>query len=139
MTGHDNRRDSHDAVARYLAERGVSTQLRVAGLRGIVAKWDAVASRAERYDLTLDDWLNDLDLRDIIAGAMSVAPAHERLVAQSILEPADDRFRLATVQLPRPLVVGADRAAQWWYLRCPAQPGAGLRDELVAAGFLPRA
>ena len=136
MTGHDDPRDPHDPVARYLAERGVSTGLRDAGLRGIVAKWDAIASRGEHYDLTLDDWLNDLDLRDIIAGAMSVAPEHERQVVQSILARADDRFRRATVESPRPLVTGADRAAQWWYLRHPARPGAGMRDDLIAAGLL---
>lgn len=139
MTGHDNRRDPHDPVARYLAERGVSPVVRDTGLRGIVAKWDAIASRAKRHDLTLDDWLNDLDLRDIIAGAMSIAPEHERQGVRSILERADDRFRCATVESPRPLVAGTDRAAQWWYLRYPAQPGTGMRDDLIAAGLLARA
>ncbi|MEO6528294.1 MAG: hypothetical protein ABIP93_16860 [Gemmatimonadaceae bacterium] len=139
MTLHDDRRDTHDPVVRYLAERGVSTGLRDTGLRGIVARWDALASRATRYDLTLDDWLNDLDLRDIIAGAMSVAPEPERQALRSLLERADGRFRRATVESARPLVAGADRAAQWWYLRHPAQPGRGMRDDLVAAGLLARA
>ena len=139
MTGHDDRSDPHDPVVRYLAERGVSTELRGTGLRGIVAKWHAIASRAERYDLTLDDWLNDLDLRDIVAGAMSVAPEHERQAVESILARADDHFRRATVESPRPLVAGADRSAQWWYLRHPAQPGGGMRDDLIAAGLLARA
>ena len=139
MTGHDGRRDPHDPVERYLTERGVSTSVRRTGLRGIVAKWDAVASHAERYDLTLDDWLNDLDLRDIIAGAMSLVPKHERQAVRSILDGADDRFRRATVESPRPLVADADRAAQWWYLRYPAHPGARMRDDLLAAGLLKRA
>ena len=136
MTGHDGRRDPPDPVARYLAERGVSTVVRGTDLRGIVAKWDAIASRAERYDLTLDDWLNDLDLRDIIAGAMAVAPEHDRHAVRSILEASDNRFRCATVESPRPLVADVDRTAQWWYLRYPAHPGAGMRNDLFAAGLL---
>ena len=138
MTGHDERQDPHDPVRRYLAERGVSPGVRQRGLRGIVTQWDAIASRAQRYDLTLDDWLNDLDLRDIIAGAMLVAREDERRDLQSILARADERFRRATVESPRPLVAGADRTAQWWYLRHPAQPGAGMRDDLIAAGLLAR-
>ena len=138
MTGHDHREDPRGPVARYLAERGVSPAVQGMGLRGIVAKWDAISSRAERYDLTLDDWLNDLDLRDIIAGAIVVAPEQERQVVQSILARADDRFRGATMESPRPLVGGANRAAQWWYLRYPAQPGASMRDDLMVAGFLTR-
>ena len=139
MTGHDHREDSNGPVARYLTERGVSPGVRNTGLRGIVAKWDAISLHAEHYDLTLDDWLNDLDLRDIIAGAISVAPGHERQAVQSILARADDRFRDATVESPRPLVAGANRVAQWWYLRYPAQPGAGMRGDLIDAGFLARA
>lgn len=138
MTGHDGLRGPHDPVTRYLAERGVSTTVLGTGLLGLVANWDAIASRAERYDLTLDDWLNDLDLRDIIAGAMSVAPEHDRHAVQSILGVADDRFRRATIEAPRPLVADTDRVAQWWYLRCPAHPGASMRDDLLAAGLLAR-
>ena len=138
MTGPDKRQDPHDPVARYLAERGVSAKVRNMGLRGIVMQWDGISSRAERYDLTLDDWLNDLDLRDIIDGAMSVAREDERRELQAVLARADERFRRATVESPKPLVVGADRTAQWWYLRHPAQPGAGMRDDLIAAGLLAR-
>jgi hypothetical protein len=137
MTGHDERNDQHDRVGRYLAERGVSAAVQGRGLRGLVAKWDAIATGAERYDLTLDDWLNDLDVRDIIAGAMAVAPEREHQAVRSTLERADDRFRKATVESPRPLAADAE-PAQWWYLRYPAQPGAGLRKELGAAGYLQR-
>ena len=139
MTGPDGRWDSHDPVARYLAERGVSTRVRGTGLPGIVATWNVIASHAERYDLTLDDWLNDLDLRDVIAGAISVTSEREEQGVRSVLEGADDRFRRATIEAPRPLVAGVDRAVQWWYLRCPAHPGASMRDDLLAAGLLTRA
>ena len=135
MTKHDDGREAHDPVARFLTARGVSAKLRGTNLRGIVAEWDALASRAERYSLTLDDWLNDLDLRDIIAGAMTVAPEHERAAVRPLLERADEHFRRATAESPRPLVADVDRVTQWWYLRLPAHPGVGMRDDLIVAGL----
>lgn len=138
MTRRADEPESTDSVRRFLASRGVSAKLRGKDLHGLVAEWDALASRAEYYHLTLDDWLNDLDLRDIIAGAMAVAPEHERVAARTIVERADEHFRRATVASPRPLLPDVDRVTQWWYLRQPARPGSALRDELIAAGFLAR-
>ncbi len=120
---------------RFLVERGVSMALRSAGLRGIVATWDAIASGAERYDLTLDDWLNDLDLRDILAGAMSVAPERERAAVRLVVELADTRFRQATAESPLPLVANVDGVVRWWYFRYPMRPGTRMRADLIAAGL----
>lgn len=132
-----------DPVDRYFAERGVSAGVRSKGLGGIIASWDAIARSAERYDLTLDDWLNDLDLRDIIAGAMTVAP--ETVVAdlRDALDRADDAFRAATVELEQSLwgVHGAggtrahDPVSQWWYFRYPRRPGFSMRRDLDSAGI----
>jgi hypothetical protein len=136
--GHDT-----DAITRYLAERGVTDSLRRGGLGGIVARWSAIASTAGRYDLTLDDWLNDLDLRDILAGALIVAPKHARDEVHSALERADAAFRAATVQSARSLWGKAgeganphDRMRQWWYFRYPKHPGATMRADLAEAGIV---
>jgi hypothetical protein len=136
--GHDT-----DAVTRYLAERGVTDSLRRGGLGGLVARWSAIASTAGRYDLTLDDWLNDLDLRDILAGALTVAPKHTRDEVHSSLERADAAFRAATVQSVRSLWGKAgegasphDRMRQWWYFRYPKHPGATMRADLAEAGIV---
>ena len=140
---HDHERDdAHDAVDRYLAERGVADHVRARGLRGMIDDWARIAASAERYDLTLDDWINDLDLRDIIAGALRVASPSEQRRVRTTLERADDRFRAATVECARPLPgAGAGESAQppdapgaWWYRRAPARPGATMRDDLAAAG-----
>src|SRR6478672_4034349 len=88
---------SRDPVAEYFASRGVSEGVRQRGLRGLVADWRAIARSAARYDLTLYDWINDLDLRDIIAGAMAVAPESERHALRDALERADEEFRDATL------------------------------------------
>jgi hypothetical protein len=141
VTRHDGAHDT-DAVARYLAGRGVTDSLRRGGLGGLVARWSAIASTAGRYDLTLDDWLNDLDLRDILAGALIVAPKHARDEVHSALERADAAFRAATVQSARSLWGKAgeganphDRMRQWWYFRYPKHPGATMRADLAEAGI----
>src|SRR5690242_6863167 len=93
----DGHGDSDDAVDRYLADRGVADHVRARGLRGMIDDWAGIAAAAERYDLTLDDWINDLDLRDIIAGALSVASPGEQHRVREVLARADERFRAATV------------------------------------------
>ena len=132
-----------DPVDRYFAERGVSAGVRSKGLRGIIASWDAIARNAERYELTLDDWLNDLDLRDIIAGAMAVASNTTVEDLRDALERADDTFRAATIELKQSLwgVHGAggarshDPVSQWWYFRYPRRPGFSMRRDLESAGI----
>jgi len=141
------RRDSHDDVDQYFIERGVSAGVRNKGLGGIIADWDAIARRAEHYDLTLDDWLNDLDLRDIIAGAIVRASGASSDSLRDTLQRADDAFRAATIELEESLwganVDGEhgthrhDRTAQWWYFRYPRRPGFSIRRDLESAGIAP--
>ena len=127
----------------YLIERGLPPAVCRRGLPGLVSGWAAVACDAARYDLTLDDWRNDLDLRDIIAGAFELAPEDERIATRDALEGADLLFRDGTVDAGRPLwgstehhADAAEVARQWWYRRYPAHPGHTMREDLVAAGVM---
>jgi hypothetical protein len=133
-----------DLVAEYFVKRGVSENVQRKGLRGIIAEWEAIAHGAAHYSLTLDDWLNDVDLRDIIAGALVVAPDHMRRDLQPVLARADDVFRAATVDAGQPLsgvfTDGADQPnpiRQWWYFRRPVNPGETMRHDLIAVGITP--
>lgn len=143
MTGNDDTQQrARDAVGRYLADRGVSAGVRSRGLSGIIAQWEAIARRAARYDLTLDDWLNDLDLRDIIAGALAVAPESEPRELHARMDRADDLFRAATVASAHSLwgtagdvANGQDPVRQWWYFRRPAHPGQTMLADLATAGI----
>lgn len=117
--------------------------MRRRGLHGLVSAWESVARGAARYDLTLDDWRNDLDLRDIIAGAVAVAPEHDRRATRDALERADALFRTSTVDAGQLLWDTSGHspshkaaASSWWYRRRPAQPGDTMRADLEAAGFL---
>ena len=131
-----------DAVAKYLASRGVSRRGQRAGLHGLIARWEAFAHAAERYDLTLDAWRDDVDLRDIIAGALAVAPDADRAEAGMALGRADAFFREATVETKRSLwgdSVGSadehDPRQQWWYYRRPKDPGETMLASLKGAGI----
>lgn len=138
----DAQRHPRDPVMHYFVERGVSAGVRSRGLRGIIAEWAAIAHNAASYDLTLDDWLNDVDLRDIIEGALAVAPERERKELSAVLARSDDVFRAATVPSVRSLCAQAKESAtkydpsrQWWYFRYPAHPGKTMSADLTTAGF----
>jgi hypothetical protein len=135
------RDDARDPVATYLTNRGASDQLRHAGLRGLITRWSVIARDAAHYNLTIDDWLNDVDLRDMIAGAMAVAPDAERHAVAQALDDADESFRSATMATKRSLwgdpvsvADNHDPQQQWWYFRRPAHPGKTMRADLTAAG-----
>jgi hypothetical protein len=51
----------------------------------------------------ITDWLNDLDLRGIVAGALAVAPGSERDAVRRPLDRADDAFRAATLEFHQSL------------------------------------
>src|SRR5436305_15030105 len=112
-------------------------------LTAMIAQWEHIATHASTYNLTLDDWLNDLDLRDLIERELAKAPAVDRDALRSRLELVDQAFRDATRESngslwgPRS---GAEHHAtrQWWYFRYPSSPGDSMRADLEAAGILSR-
>jgi hypothetical protein len=132
---------SANAVARYMESRGVSRQIIEEGLEGAIDRWDALARSAKDYDFTLDDWLNDMDLRDIIEGSMQAADEAERESVEKALAKADDRMKKATVQTgsiwgKANLESGKyDPEKAWWYFRRPRHPGEMMQNDLIEAGL----
>jgi len=111
-------------------------------LEDLVARWERIAKHAATYNLTLDDWLNDLDLRDMIGRQMD-EPAAADGALRVRLETADRAFRDATLESKRsmwgPTAGGEHHAARhWWYFRYPSSPGASMRADLEVAGVLAR-
>ena len=131
-----------DAVRRYLEERGAAAHVVAGGLDGLVRGWeDAVEAVAAGYPLdTLDDYLNDLDGRQILADALAVAPREDADRLRPRIAAADARFGALVVPTARPL--WGERAAaahgwtadrSWWYWRRPRRAGAELDREIDAA------
>ena len=131
-----------DPVRRYLEERGAAAHVVAGGLDGLVRGWeDAVEAVADGYPLdTLDDYLNDLDGRQILADALAVAPREDAERLRLRIAAADARFRSLVVPTARPL--WGERAAtahgwtadqSWWYWSRPRRAGAELGREIDAA------
>jgi len=123
----------------FLRARGCPEPVVTAGADGLVSDWERVVEQVEKgYPLGLDDYLNDMDGRELIAALMaSVAralapPQKRRLLA------ADERMRAATVPLAHCLwgdrlaaANGWNATRNWWYFSRPANPGPDLAQELV--------
>jgi hypothetical protein len=133
----------HDPVHTYLESRGCAPVIVRRGLVGLLDQWNGiVAALARGRDGSLDEWLNDMDLRDILAGALAAADPRDRRDAALVLDDADERFHALT--LPCPCLWGEPIAEnnswraewQWWYFRRPVDPGPLLREDLIVGGFL---
>ncbi len=130
-----------DPIRRFLRARGAADHVVDGGLDGLVADWEHTAERVERgYGLGLDDYLNDLDARQIIEVVLSAMPEPDGpLLAR--LRAADERLRRATVPSGRCVwgdSTSQDRATErrnWWYFLVPRDPGPELARELADAGL----
>jgi hypothetical protein len=133
----------HDPVHTYLITRGCAPLVVRRGLSGLLEQWTGIVGAMERgRDGSLDEWLNDMDLRDILAGALAAAAPRDRRTASPHLDEADTRFHSLTV--PSACLWGEEIAHtnawraewQWWYFRRPTHPGPVLREDLLVNGFL---
>jgi hypothetical protein len=134
----------NEPVRTYLISRGCAAHVIRKGLPGLVTQWGGIVDAVEagNHDESLDEWLNDMDVRDIIAGALAAADEQDKRAAAAEVEGADVRFRVATV--PCSCVWGDDVADtnswrpewQWWYFRRPAQLGEALREDLLVNGLI---
>ena len=132
-----------DRIRQYLRRRGCAPSVVKGGLDGLLKHWQStVDTVAEGYDLTMEDYLNDMETRDVLAGALDVANADQRKAAESSLENLDKRFRELTVECP-PVIGertakenGHDPADQWWFYRRPRNPSPDFEEMLREAGLL---
>ncbi len=127
-----------DPVREYLQDKGCGDHIVSGGLAGLVETWEqVVASVVAGYRRGLDDYLNDLDARQLLAEAMTVAPASERQRFQPRVDAADARMQ-SLLQPAAECLWGDEvaaeegwtRAENWWYFNFPRNAGDDLRAEL---------
>jgi len=129
---------SQDAVRDLLRRRGAPEHLVEGGLAGLVAEWEKTAqSVATGYPLGLDDYLNDMDLRQLLNDALDCANDIARLRVLERLTRADDLLRAHSVPMQRCLwgeavarYHGWEPERSWWYFRQPRDPGPELAEDL---------
>lgn len=117
-----------DAVHAFLADRGLADEVVAEGAEGLVARWEQAAREAERerYPFGVEDWLNELDGRQLLHELQAAVPAALAGSLAARLEEADQRVRAATQTAGERLWGGglAKRmdwrpAREWWYWRTP--------------------
>ena len=125
-----------DPVGEFLRKRGCPEHVIRGGLRGLVEGWEEVVrSVGEGYSLGFDDYLNDMDGRQLLEEALAVAPAQEKRNLLARVRKTDADMRALVRPLGRCLW-GDETARQegwterrnWWYYCRPIEAG----DELLA-------
>lgn len=130
--------DYPDPVVVFLQSQGCSRAVIEGGLSGLVTAWEQVIDRvAGEYAEGLEDFLNDMDKRELLNEAWQVARDDQRAECRDRLEAADRRMR--DLLLPADHCLYGDVVAEaegwtpeveWWYFGVPARAGPRLRSEL---------
>lgn len=118
-----------DAVRAHLARREIAEHVIDGGLDYLVSSWTRIATAVEgrRETWMWEEWLNDLDTREILQGLLDHVPDCRYVIAQ--IEEADARFLTAAI-VTDACEWGAENAARhgwtpaknWWYWRKPPTP-----------------
>jgi hypothetical protein len=116
-----------DPVRDFLKRRGCPAHVVEGGLEGLLEAWEKTASAVARgYGLGLDDYLNDVDGREILEAALRAAESSQRNALLPRLEAADRMIR-GHLKPPGPCLWGENEALErdwtpernWWYFRRP--------------------
>jgi hypothetical protein len=132
-----------DRVRQYLRRLGCTPTVVKGGLEGLISHWESlVEGVAEGYDLTLADYLADMDLRDVLQGALEFAADDDREQAEKRVRQLDETFRELTEEC-EPVhgaaeaeANGHDPRLQWWFFRRPLEPSPDFEEELREAGLV---
>lgn len=121
--------DKMDPVKDFLRERGCPEEVVEGGLAGLVEAWGGVVKSVEQgYLLSLDDYLNDLDGRQILEEALKVAPQRERKKYDAKIASWDKKMR--SLLKPGGKCLWGDDVAEaegwtaktnWWYFHRPVK------------------
>ncbi|MDI1287395.1 MAG: hypothetical protein PSV46_23615 [Reyranella sp.] len=112
----------------------------VKDLAELVDQWATFCAALERqdYSFDLDNWLNDVDIRELIFEALPMFSREEMGDHALKLDEADKQFMAGTRDFKR-CVWGSGTAKKekwtapknWWYFRTPRRTNAQLEDELA--------
>lgn len=128
----------HDQVEKFLRSRGCPDHIVKGGLLGLVDNWERIVHEvAEGYTLGLDDYVNDMDGRQLLEEALLVATPQHRQAAVERMTMADSLMRKVVVHFPVCLwgeqtarERGWTKENNWWYFAAPIKAGPELVTDL---------
>lgn len=117
-----------DAVRTFMRERGLADEVVDEGVEGLLSRWEQAAREAEleTYPFGIEDWLNDLDGRQVMHDLAAAVPDAFGDHTRARLDEADARVEAATEKSAACLWgpklakrMGWKPAREWWYWRVP--------------------
>ncbi len=133
--------NTNDPVRTFLSDRGCSPQVVEGGIELLIESWErTVDSVDEGYTLGLDDYLNDLDARQLIEDVIDLVPVEERSSLTERVRFADERMKeiveLQEICLWSDVVAemeGWNSSDNWWYYARPRNADPQLLEEIDQA------
>ncbi len=116
-----------DPVREWLKTLGCPNHVVEGGLAGLVKAWQRTAeSVAAGYELGMEDYLNDMDGRELMHGALAVSGDADRARYRARIQAADRKIK-ARLLPAGPCLWGEKQAkahgwtpeVNWWYFRAP--------------------
>jgi len=136
--GREGVSDMEDPVREFLRKHGAAQHVIDGGLAGLLEKWERVVEEVKRgYTLGLDDYLNDMDGRQILEEALVHAPDAERMTCVERLGKADSAVK-PLLNPTSGCLWGESVAGEegwtpeknWWYFSKPLKVDGELLDEI---------
>jgi hypothetical protein len=127
-----------DPVREYLRNQGCAQHVISSGLEGLIGAWEKTAESVEMgYELGLDDYLNDLDGRQLIEETLAIDGVANAQKYGERVGHADERMR-KQVRLTGHCLWGNAAATEhgwsaernWWYFSEPKTAGRELMEDL---------
>jgi hypothetical protein len=127
-----------DPVSDFLKGRGCPVHVVRGGLKGLVENWENIVEQVVKgYELGLDDYLNDMDGRQLLEEVLTVAHEQERNTYAGRLRQADSKMKKIVAPAGKCLwgseiaeAEGWSARMNWWYFMKPLKAGPGLLAEI---------
>lgn len=125
-----------DPVRAFLKQRGCAEHVVHGGLGGLVQAWEKIVEHVKRgYSLGLDDYLNDMDVRQVLDEALRLTRPKESYLER--VRGADEAM-LLVVRTTGRCLWGKKNASEhgwspeknWWYFAVPVNAGSELIADL---------
>jgi hypothetical protein len=112
-----------EAVHQFFKNQRYSKKVIEGGLDYALATWRDNVDRIARGKLrSFDDYLNDMDMRELLYEAFGLMSETEKKPIMDEVAALDQKLLAATIEVPQciwGLGAGYDRMTEWWYYRLP--------------------